>query len=162
MNVATVGPAGPDAKLGHRLASARARTASIRARTEELQQQTRQLLAETQDVRRTVADARRERRFSPAGRELLQRSEHLRLLARLETMPVVEQAKGIIMAKANCGETEAFDMLRRVSQRSNVPVRILAAQIVAKAAETAAPAVAGPDMLRRTTRHANSALLRAG
>ena len=136
---ATAGPAEPGAELGHRLASASAQTASIWARTEELRQQTTQLLAEAQDVRRTVKEARRERRASPAGRELLQRSEHVRLLARLETMPVVEQAKGIIMVQANCGEAEAFDMLRRISQRSNVPARILAAQIVAKAAETATP-----------------------
>jgi hypothetical protein len=45
---------------------------------------------------------------------------------------VIEQAKGIIMAQSHCGGAQAFDMLRRASQRSNVPVRELAAQIVAK------------------------------
>jgi AmiR/NasT family two-component response regulator len=62
----------------------------------------------------------------------LQRCEYARLLARLQTMPVIEQAKGIIMAQSHCGEAEAFDMLRRASQRSNVRVRDLAAQLVAK------------------------------
>jgi hypothetical protein len=54
--------------------------------------------------------------------------------ARLQTMPVIEQAKGILMADSHCGDAQAFDLLRRASQRSNVPVRELAAQIVAKAA----------------------------
>jgi AmiR/NasT family two-component response regulator len=52
----------------------------------------------------------------------------------LQTMPVIEQAKGIIMAQSRCAEAETFEILRRASQRSNVPVRELAAQIVAKAA----------------------------
>ena len=64
----------------------------------------------------------------------MERSEYARLLARLETMPVIEQAKGIIMAQSHCGHAQAFDLLRRASQRSNVPVRELAAQIVTKTA----------------------------
>ena len=62
---------------------------------------------------------------------MLRRSEHARLLARLETLPLIEQAKDIIMSQSRCGEQEAFDLLRRASQRSNVPVRDLAAKIVA-------------------------------
>lgn len=91
-------------------------------------------------VRQASTDARRQRRASPAGRELLQRSQQARLLARLETLPVVEQAKGIIMAQQRCGEAEAFDMLRRASQRSNVPVRDLASRIVARTVALAGPA----------------------
>jgi ANTAR domain len=106
----------------------------------QLRQQTEQVQVQAQAVQRITADARRQRRSSPAGRELLQRCEYARLLARLETMPVIEQAKGIIMARSRCGEAEAFDMLRRASQRSNVPVRDLAARIVAKTTETATPA----------------------
>jgi AmiR/NasT family two-component response regulator len=64
----------------------------------------------------------------------MQRSEHARLLARLESRPVIEQAKGIVMAQKRCGHAQAFDLLRRASQRSNVPIRDLAAQIVAKTA----------------------------
>jgi hypothetical protein len=45
-------------------------------------------------------------------------------------MAVIEQAKGIIMAQNGCGPEEAFDLLRRASQRTNVKVRELAAQIV--------------------------------
>ena len=66
--------------------------------------------------------------------EILQDSAAARLLARLETMPVVEQAKGIVMAQQRCGPDEAFDLLRRASQRKNVKVSLLAAQIVAQIA----------------------------
>jgi hypothetical protein len=90
------------------------------------------VLTEVRAARQASAEARRQRRSSPAGRDLLQRSEHARLLARLESMPLIEQAKGIIMAQSHCGDAQAFDLLRRASQRSNVPVRDLAAQIVAK------------------------------
>jgi hypothetical protein len=43
---------------------------------------------------------------------------------------VIEQAKGILMAQHGCGPEEAFDLLRRASQRFNVPVRVLAARLV--------------------------------
>jgi AmiR/NasT family two-component response regulator len=56
------------------------------------------------------------------------------LAGRLQTMPVIEQAKGIIMAQSACGDAKAFDMLRRASQRRNVPIRELAAQLVANSA----------------------------
>ena len=45
-------------------------------------------------------------------------------------MPVIEQAKGILMAQHDCGPDGAFDLLRRASQRFNVPVRVLAARLV--------------------------------
>jgi AmiR/NasT family two-component response regulator len=48
----------------------------------------------------------------------------------MATMPVIEQAKGIVMAQQECGPEEAFDLLRRASQRSNVKVHVLAEQIV--------------------------------
>jgi hypothetical protein len=48
----------------------------------------------------------------------------------MDTMPVIEQAKGIVMAQQGCGPEEAFDLLRRISQRTGVKVHALAAQIV--------------------------------
>ena len=45
-------------------------------------------------------------------------------------MPVIEQAKGIIMAQQRCGPEEAFDLLRQASQHTNVKVHVLAEQIV--------------------------------
>ena len=44
-------------------------------------------------------------------------------------MPVIEQAKGVLMAQHGCGPDEAFDLLRRASQRFNVPVRVLATRL---------------------------------
>ena len=49
--------------------------------------------------------------------------------AQLDTMPVIEQAKGVLMAQHGCGPDEAFDLLRRASQRFNVPVRVLATRL---------------------------------
>lgn len=118
-------------------AHARAQAASARAR--ELRQQAERVLADAQALQRVIANGRRKRRSSPAYREWLKRSAYARLQARLETMPVIEQAKGVIMAESRCGEAEAFEVLRQASQRSNIPVRDLAARIVAKAAGTAPP-----------------------
>ncbi len=63
-------------------------------------------------------------------REILHSSAFARLQARLDTMPVIEQAKGVLMAQHRCGPEEAFDLLRRASQRANVKVSVLAAQMV--------------------------------
>jgi hypothetical protein len=63
-------------------------------------------------------------------REMLRHSAYARLQARQETLAVIEQAKGIIMAQQRCGPDEAFTLLRRVSQRTNIKLHVLAAQIV--------------------------------
>ena len=57
--------------------------------------------------------------------------------ARLGATPVIEQAKGILMAQHGCGPEEAFDLLRRASQRFNVPVRVLAARLAHRVQPTA-------------------------
>jgi hypothetical protein len=59
------------------------------------------------------------------------------LQAGLESMPVIEQAKGIVMAQQRCGPDEAFDLLRRASQRFNVKVSVLAARMVEQIASPA-------------------------
>ena len=66
-------------------------------------------------------------------REQLHESAYARLRAQLETMPVIEQAKGILVAQTGCSPDEAFAMLRQASQRSNVRVSELAAGIVDRA-----------------------------
>jgi hypothetical protein len=63
-------------------------------------------------------------------REMLRDSAFARMQAKLDTMPVIEQAKGVLMAQHRCGPEEAFDLLRRASQRANVKLSVLAAQIV--------------------------------
>jgi AmiR/NasT family two-component response regulator len=127
-------PHGGSPRSAHDLAEAifRARKACDRAR--RLVEQARCLQAQIEETQ-AAADSRIAQALGNPSRTrkaLLQRSEYARLLARLQTMPVIEQAKGIIMAQSRCGQAEAFDLLRRASQRGNVPVRDLAAQLVAK------------------------------
>jgi hypothetical protein len=113
----------------------RCRAKAARSRAQQLHEQARGLWAQTQALAQATENSARARlRGQPlrVRQNLLQRSEYARLLARLETMPVIEQAKGVLMAQSRCGDAEAFDLLRRASQRSNVPVRELAAQIVAQ------------------------------
>jgi GAF domain-containing protein len=49
----------------------------------------------------------------------------------LESRAVIEQAKGVLMAQRDCSADEAFNMLRRASQRENVKLRDVAMRIVA-------------------------------
>jgi hypothetical protein len=140
MIVSSPGIAQPATELDGRLAGVWAQAAAACAHSGELQQWTKKVLTETQAARLASAEARRQRQSSPARVDLLQRSAYARLLARLESLPVIEQAKGIIMAQSRCGEAQAFDLLRRASQRSNVPVRELAAQLVAKTAQVSVDA----------------------
>ena len=48
----------------------------------------------------------------------------------LASRDVIGQAKGIIMSQRGLGEDDAFDVLRRASQRENVKVREVAQRIV--------------------------------
>jgi len=130
--------------LAYQAKMARARAAASHARTRELWQRTECLLTENRVLMQAIQQSCRSGQSGPASPELLQRSASARLVARLQTMPVIEQAKGIIMAQSTCDDAEAFDMLRRASQRSNVPVRELAAQLVAKSARMAASTAAKP------------------
>ena len=53
------------------------------------------------------------------------------LRATLRTRPVIEQAKGILMAQHNCDADTAFAMLRSASMRDNRKLNELASCIVA-------------------------------
>jgi ANTAR domain len=123
--------------LGDRLGAMRSQAAAAQERARELQQRMQAVQAEVATLMQAMASAREtcRKQGSHAARwEPLARPAYARMAARLQTMPVIEQAKGVIMAQSRCGEAEAFEILRRASQQSNVPVRELAAQIVAKAA----------------------------
>ena len=48
----------------------------------------------------------------------------------MRSRAVIEQAKGILMARSNLDVDEAFDMLRRASQRENRKLRDVAADLV--------------------------------
>jgi hypothetical protein len=83
-----------------------------------------------EDVRARLETTLDQVRNGRPQREVLRESTLARLQARLDTMPVIEQAKGILMAQYRCRPEEAFDLMRRASQRANVKVNVLAAQIV--------------------------------
>jgi hypothetical protein len=72
-------------------------------------------------------------------------SDYARVQDRLESLPLVEQAKGIFMAQHQCGPDEALDLLRRASERLNVDVRVLAAQVIEQVASPADKASAQPS-----------------
>lgn len=52
------------------------------------------------------------------------------LMRALESRQIIGQATGILMARQNCRAEEAFDMLRRASQRSNRKLREVAEELV--------------------------------
>jgi hypothetical protein len=51
----------------------------------------------------------------------------------LKSRPVIDQAKGIVMADRHCTPEEAFEVLRRLSMQSNVRVADVAAALVYQA-----------------------------
>jgi transcriptional regulator with GAF, ATPase, and Fis domain len=61
----------------------------------------------------------------------------------LKSRDVIGQAKGILMAREGVGADEAFDMLRRASQRLNVKLRDLAGEMVESAEHPSAPPAGG-------------------
>lgn len=63
----------------------------------------------------------------------LARSEHANVTLRraLETRTVIGQAQGVLIARQSITPDEAFDILRRASQRTNRKLREVAAEIVA-------------------------------
>jgi len=63
-------------------------------------------------------------------RQLPRRSPFAGRAAGPGCIPVIEQAKGIVMAQQGCRPEEAFDLLHRASERADVRVHVLAAQVV--------------------------------
>lgn len=61
------------------------------------------------------------------------RDHSLNLDEAMRSRAVIEQAKGIIMARSRLSPDDAFDVLRKVSQRENRKLREIAAELVQKA-----------------------------
>jgi GAF domain-containing protein len=57
-------------------------------------------------------------------------TEAANLRTAIQSRAVIEQAKGILMARDRCTPDEAFDMLRRLSQHRNVKLREIAQAVV--------------------------------
>jgi two-component system, response regulator / RNA-binding antiterminator len=94
-------------------------------------------------------------------REILTEAAYERLLARLQSMPVIEQAKGILMAQSSCTPEEAFAMLRAASQRSNIKVRDLAEEIVARVSGAEQKGPRSPSLPDEPSTRADRAVTRA-
>jgi GAF domain-containing protein len=75
-----------------------------------------------------------------AERALLTR----RLEDALHSRAVIDQAVGILMERERLGPEEAFQMLRSASQKLNVKLRVIAAEILESAAGPPAPEAANP------------------
>lgn len=118
-----------------------ANRALLAARTHQVQASSAELL-QTVKTAGTTLDNTRLSRFD---RELLRHSDIARLVARLRTMPVIEQAKGIIVSQSRCTPEQAFRLLRQASQRNNIPVRDLAAAIVERNSSPEAPGQVQPQ-----------------
>ncbi|MDQ3827623.1 MAG: ANTAR domain-containing protein, partial [Actinomycetota bacterium] len=56
-------------------------------------------------------------------------SDHLRIA--LSSRSVIDQAIGIVMAQRHCDPHTAFATLRTISQRRNIKLRTVAAELVA-------------------------------
>ena len=63
------------------------------------------------------------------------REEAESLSEALAARKVIERAKGLLMAKENLDENEAFDRLRRASQVSGKPLKVIAEAVVATLGE---------------------------
>lgn len=57
--------------------------------------------------------------------------EHLRTA--METRPVIEQARGILMSLTSCSPATSWRLLVEASQHSNVKLRVVSAALVASA-----------------------------
>ena len=51
----------------------------------------------------------------------------------IESRDIIGQAKGILMARESCTADEAFEILRRASQRENIKLRDIAARLTQQA-----------------------------
>ncbi len=133
---------------------------SVRDRIDAARVELKANLKRLQESRSRLAATRHEVAGARLERERLHESAFARLQAKLESLPVIEQAKGILIAESGCQPEEAFDILRRASQRMNVKVRELAAEIVQRAAAGERPAARESRGLRcqgvrRATRRVN-------
>ncbi|HET7490178.1 MAG TPA: ANTAR domain-containing protein [Acidimicrobiales bacterium] len=67
----------------------------------------------------------------------------------LLTLPVIEQAKGVLVATQGYHPEEAFDVLARASQRLNVPLRDVARRLVDSCQKQARDEATLPHPTRR-------------
>jgi hypothetical protein len=126
----------------------RRRTAEVMAQGVLLQQQLSRLdLWSSARATRAVSDrlraeavAIRAERKRYANTVLELRELVAQLQDALANRAVIEQAKGMIMAQSRCTSDQAFDVLRRASQRTNRKVRDIATELVSRSQEVTSKA----------------------
>src|SRR5690242_18305080 len=118
----------PDAGPGTGAVDEAERLDSLRSHSERAWQDAQSARARAQAIQ-----ARQDEAVQASMREPRTVARSVPLEALLESLPVIEQAKGVLMARQGCDADQAFDLLCRAAQRSNLPVRELAEQIVTKA-----------------------------
>lgn len=95
----------------------------------------RGVMVRVQDITDLLAGKRVDTRALPelveSYRALASETVHLRRA--LRTRPTIDMAKGIVMAERHCSADEAFEVLRRLSMDTNVPVAEVAGAIVYQA-----------------------------
>jgi hypothetical protein len=101
---------------------------------EASRRESRALRQLSEQARARARETRHKVRWGRSQRQEPGEKAIARLQARMGTLPMIEQAKGIIMAQQRCGPEEAFELLRRISQRTNIRVHVLAAQLLEQTA----------------------------
>lgn len=92
-----------------------------------------------------------------AGEAAQLRQENRQLQQAMESRPVIDQARGMIMALGPCSSDEAWQLLVEVSQHTNTKLREIAGALVATTTGKELPARLQPELRRalhrlRTTR----------
>jgi hypothetical protein len=118
-----------------RAQAARRRSRALAAQHRAAQRDAAEVLRRIQAARDRAEQVHKLWLAAHSNPDPLRYSASARLQARLASMPVIEQAKGIIMAQFGWSQDQAFDALRRLSQRENIKVRDLAAMVVAITAQ---------------------------
>lgn len=144
----------PLQQLYARAEAARRQSQALAAQHRAVQRRTAEILQSTKAARDRAQQVHELWLATRSGANPMRFSAYARLQARLASMPVIEQAKGILMAQFGWPEDQAFDALRRTSQRENIKVRDLAAKIVATAAQSASAQSHARDRRQPSARRA--------
>lgn len=83
--------------------------------------------------------------------QLVTENENLR--RKLQTLPVIEQAKGILMRRYQIPADDAFEMLRRLSQDTNTKLHLVAQTITHQCEAESSERTSRPDPATTPTPH---------
>ncbi|MFF3274588.1 ANTAR domain-containing response regulator [Streptomyces chrestomyceticus] len=81
------------------------------------------------------------------------RAENAQLRQALDSRPVIDQARGILMATESCTAEQAWDILRQTSQHTNTKVNEVAGEVVASATGAVVPGPVRTQLQAAVDRH---------